>query len=1673
MEWVTTQHLDLRPMRSALQVTQQQQPQCGAFHHSQALFAAAVGNHITEFDALTGCKLSSIDIGGIVVRMAYSPAGGHLIIAVLEDWTIRSWDLDTEHTHVLYSPERKTDKIVGSGMEVHIALTPLRPWLFFGAHRHMSVNVVGTVEGARAATKIKTDLKKPISELACHPRSPLLYVAYADGLIRAYHIQTFTVQYTLQIDSSIKLIGAGAFAFHSTLEWVFIGDRSGTLLAWDVSVPTQPSMIGITQVGSTPIAAVAWHPMLRLLMTLSKDGSVQVWRARVVMNPNRPPMRANFFELAGVETMDVANILTQSGGEAIYPLPRIVDLLVHPKLNLATVLFASVASGDDTKTRASSVSREVRKQLFSVLQSARGTPVLKEKLAVLGSAGVLPDHQLQLQQARGQSGHTQLTMSDFARKAFLYGKSADRKSRKSTMLSLPLLTIADPNHHLRDIPVCQPFQQELNFFNSELGIFLYPLRVFFMDGCNLMAYNLSSGDYNIYKKFSPTALGGNERYPKHMLYSTKQHSFLIFFECRGATSEMVLYRESLAAEMVGERVNTVIGRDGAFVGYNENQYAILDEDGLGLTLYFLEDISLTSSSQLSIGGETNGALDPSSFSESKLRTREEGQMGSVQFVFDNPVQRIFSSPLESCFLYVCAGSHIGLARVFASAYGTGVDLAGVLSTRPEDGRLLKLNSLETVLQVRWQELPSGQAAAIMTTQRVLIASANLEILSSSSTIFDKGFPPFRSVVWVGPALLFSTATTVAVLGWDGLARPIVTIGTPNAALISVLNDRVLLASTNDPNPRQKQSVEIKTRLVGLLEPLLIGWATMQLLLEPKLDMSEIMYKLTSRFDSHRITPQSLNVLASGPSVCGDLAVELAQAGPQFSQVTCMLQMDLYTLSEEEWKDSKASFLQELRCRYAISARRFTTSLSILKDEFLRSRDYPRCPPTSRLFQRFRELGHACIKYAQFDHAKETFEVVSDFQSMIDLFICHLNPSALRRLAQKLEETGADPELRRQCEKILSVRSTGWGQGGVFSNLAAESMAPKGPEWGGGNWEIKTHPEVKSFPDWELSGEVTAYMKTPNGAIPTILPDHIGVYLGTLKGRGTVVEVREDAIIPKLANGENGIESLGLVLARSGSGVSKVSEEASPHGSKAKANLLLLSDSKVNASLNGKETLTDEQSKAAEEFKKGMYKVDDSSSDDDEAATTKKKKIQIRIREKSATGTAVDVDKVKEATRQFKLGDGLTPLGTKPKRPSGGSQEFSSSTFPHNFAAQELSMPRTSVDGPPPMMMGVGVTAGPIPEDFFQGNGSGFGTGMAVQSNAIRTGAPPFEGGLWTSGINVPAQAPLYPVPQVNQGDLSFMAGSPSSLPNSASFDVTPGSVPPQIAMRPVNLDLSLPDGGIPPQAKMQNQGSAFPTPDLGIFEKTSGLAPSGTSGDVLPAAKNPARPASPPRMMRPGQVPRGAPASKCFPAALAHLEQNQLSDALSCLDESFLALAKDRSLGIDIKKQTTICAKYKVAVLLLQEIARLQRVEGPSAASAKEEMARLSRHLSSLPLLAKHRLTCIRTAIKRNMDVQNYAFSKSLLDLLLSKAPTNKQDELKALIGLCIQRGLTDRTIDDTEDASQFCAATLSRLPTIGHDSCDLCESKFSALSSPGCMICGMGTIRRSDAAEGSFASPF
>ncbi|KAK8327875.1 hypothetical protein V6Z11_A11G211500 [Gossypium hirsutum] len=82
MEWTTLQHLDLQHV--ARGILQPLQPHAAAFHHTQALVAAAIGTYI------------------IVVRMSYSPACGQCVIAILEfflDKVFRNEEIQNQHQH--------------------------------------------------------------------------------------------------------------------------------------------------------------------------------------------------------------------------------------------------------------------------------------------------------------------------------------------------------------------------------------------------------------------------------------------------------------------------------------------------------------------------------------------------------------------------------------------------------------------------------------------------------------------------------------------------------------------------------------------------------------------------------------------------------------------------------------------------------------------------------------------------------------------------------------------------------------------------------------------------------------------------------------------------------------------------------------------------------------------------------------------------------------------------------------------------------------------------------------------------------------------------------------------------------------------------------------------------------------------------------------------------------------------------------------------------------------------------------------------------------------------------------------------------------------------------------------------------------------------------------------
>lgn len=131
MEWSTLQHLDLRHIWRGVRPLQ---PHAASFHPHQAFVAVAIGTYIVEFDALTGSKISALDIGAPAVWMSYSPTSGHTVIAILQDYTIRFCDFDLEQTCVLHSPKKKTEQI-SSDAEVHMALTPLQPVVFLGSLR--------------------------------------------------------------------------------------------------------------------------------------------------------------------------------------------------------------------------------------------------------------------------------------------------------------------------------------------------------------------------------------------------------------------------------------------------------------------------------------------------------------------------------------------------------------------------------------------------------------------------------------------------------------------------------------------------------------------------------------------------------------------------------------------------------------------------------------------------------------------------------------------------------------------------------------------------------------------------------------------------------------------------------------------------------------------------------------------------------------------------------------------------------------------------------------------------------------------------------------------------------------------------------------------------------------------------------------------------------------------------------------------------------------------------------------------------------------------------------------------------------------------------------------------------------------------------------------------------
>jgi hypothetical protein len=166
-----------------------------------------------------------------------------------------------------------------------------------------------------------------------------------------------------------------------------------------------------------------------------------------------------------------------------------------------------------------------------------------------------------------------------------------------------------------------------------------------------------------------------ECHPKNMSYSPKQHLFLVVFELsgpNGVVHEVVLYWEQTDIQTVNSKGSSIrglcpsacilliylvgslrnfrpdflttasycslLGRDAAFLGPDDNQYAILEEDRTSLNLFNLKAVATKEAL------ENNAAvLEENTFADNAANSSE--RQGPLQFIFESEVDRIFSSPL--------------------------------------------------------------------------------------------------------------------------------------------------------------------------------------------------------------------------------------------------------------------------------------------------------------------------------------------------------------------------------------------------------------------------------------------------------------------------------------------------------------------------------------------------------------------------------------------------------------------------------------------------------------------------------------------------------------------------------------------------------------------------------------------------------------------------------------------------------------------------------------------------------------------------------------------------------------------------------------------------------------------------------------------------------------------
>ncbi|KAL0481856.1 U3 small nucleolar RNA-associated protein 13 [Acrasis kona] len=560
--------------------------------------------------------------------------------------------------------------------------------------------------------------------------------------------------------------------------------------------------------------------------------------------------------------------------------------------------------------------------------------------------------------------------------------------------------------------------------------------------------------------------------------------------------------------------------------------------------------------------------------------------------------------INRVFCFAHQESHLIL---YHSAATHSIAFAHPLESSPSPLQLdttktFKLRADESIIDLQYSD--AIQSFGVMTDRRILILNNSLKITSCVDSIHHNRIPRYNSILWCASALLFNSVDTLyAITSGDYQATPLCTM-TAQSKLVAVMPDRLLFASNTT------KRTKITPRHLSLAEPLIKCIVA----ITDNQRRLQLLRQLVDQYDCRSISLSTLLLLQS--SGHADLASEL---------ISC----------------SVYNFTWDVRFEMAKSGLNLNYAIDILKIQF--ESDSTAFQKDSNYHKQLKSLADLCMDYGQFQHAETCYEMMRDYDALLQLYVALQHHQGLTHLSEVCKNDSQFHHIHIACQVIIDN----------MSHVAHGPLI---------SWSIQPHDvEMRDYND--LSTALKNNMQIADAGT-TVTPiyesNDLNVWMGQGLRRSDAINQRASVMAPKMDfQSEFG--------GNQAAGANDDTDTASSVDQPVRMPSNNASDSTGPAGGAHQPTSTDEMTNPSEavELDADGYVirndqqdarknfVQDSSEDDssgDEAASSLKKKKKalrgVRIDLDKATHAEADADTIRMSLGGLSLG---APLGAAPNR----------------------------------------------------------------------------------------------------------------------------------------------------------------------------------------------------------------------------------------------------------------------------------------------------------------------------------------------------------------------------------------------------------------------------------------